>query len=153
MNHMPGNLSSFIFDRHAATPIFDLSYSALLLGIVVALTLWDRRYRRKWQQAKARKWPKVSGLFDEGEIVTMRRGRSDAIAGYDVYLGYSYQADGRQSGLYTCFFPTEEEAIAVQERLANRAVVVRVAPGNPKKSRVLDEDLSGFLPPTTRFVD
>ena len=150
---MPDNLSSFILVRHAATPIYDFSYSALLLGIVVALILWDRRYRRKWQQSKAREWPKVSGLFDEGEIVTMRRGRSDTIAGYDVYLGYSYQADGEQSGLYTCFFPTEEKAIVVRERLANRTVIVRVAPGNPKKSRVLDEDLSGLLPPTIRFAD
>jgi hypothetical protein len=153
MNYMSDILSSFVLDRHAATPIYNLTYSALLLGIVVALILWDRRYRRKWQQAKARKWPRISGLFDEGEIVTMRRGRSDTIAGYDVYLGYTYQAFGEQSGLYTCFFPTEEQAIAVQERLANRTVIVRVAPGNPKKSRVLDEDIGGLLPPAIRFAD
>jgi hypothetical protein len=153
MNYMPNDFASFMLDRHAATPIYDLSYSVLLLGIVVALILWDRRYRRKWQQARARKWPKVSGLFDEGEIVTMRRGRSDTIAGYDVYLGYSYQANGEQTGLYTCFFSTEEAAQAVRERLGNRAVAVRVAPGNPRKSRVLDEDLSELLPSGIRFAD
>jgi hypothetical protein len=150
---MPNEFALFILDRRAATPIYDLSYSALLLGIVVALILWDRRYRRKWQQGRARKWPRVSGQFDEGEIVTMRRGRSDTIAGYDVYLGYSYQSVGEQTGLYTCFFPTEDAAKTALELLANRAVTVRVAPSNPRKSRVLDEDLRELLPSETRFAD
>ena len=117
------------------------------------MTLWDRRYRRQWQQARARKWPRVSGVFDEGEIITMMRGRSDSIAGYDVYLGYSYEANGEQTGLYTCFFPTEDAAIVVQQRQANQPVVADIAPGNPKKSRILDQDLRAFLPSEIRFAD
>jgi hypothetical protein len=148
----PG-FSAFVLDRRPATPFFVLTYATVCLGIVAVSILWDRIYRRKWDQARARKWSIVPGVFDEGEIVTMMQGRSDSIAGYDIYMGYSYQAAGKQEGQYTCFFPTEEEAIAAKERLANQRVIVHVAPGKPTKSRILDEDLSAILPKGTHFVD
>jgi len=115
----------------------------MLLALCFAYSLWDRKYRRIWNQSRARGWPKVDGRFDDGEIVTMRKGRSKDIAGYQVWLGYEYEADGEHGGLYT--LPTTTQANAEEElkRLANRMISVRVAPGTPKKSVVLDEDISG----------
>src|SRR4051794_29640366 len=61
---------------------FDLAYCAVILGIIVGVILWNRRYRRIWKQFRARNWPQVTSTFDEGEIVRMMKGRSHNVAGY-----------------------------------------------------------------------
>jgi hypothetical protein len=137
-------LALFFLKHRAEDPAFDFIFSAVLLSVLAALTLWDRCHR-SWQQSLARRWPKLEGKFDEGEIVTMKKGRSNTIAGYEVWLGYEYQAEGEQDGAYTRRFTTKEEAEAFLKLLADQTIFVRVARGNPKRSRVLDEDLSVLL--------
>jgi hypothetical protein len=81
---------------------------------MIALILWDRRYHRRGQQFRAEDWLQVEGIFvpGEGEVVTMRRGSSKAIAGYEAWLYYKCQCDGEQDLIYTHFFPTKAEAEA-----------------------------------------
>lgn len=125
--------------------IFNFVYFAVMLGLVTLLILWTRWYGRKWQHFRARSWRQIEGRFDDGEIVTSRKGRSGQISGYQVWLGYEYLADGEQTGLYTLpsfgEFPSEEVAEQYRKRAANREVVVRVSPGNSKHSCVFDEDV------------
>jgi hypothetical protein len=126
--------------------MFDFVYLGVMLGWVALFILWIRRgYGRKWQQGRARSWRQIAGRLDDGKIVTMRKGRSGKIAGYQVWLGYDYLADGEQTGLYTLpfvgEFPTEEVAEEYRRLAANRSVPVRVSPRNPKRSCVLDEDV------------
>jgi hypothetical protein len=62
-------------------------------------------------------------------------------------LAYEYQAEGEQGGTYARPFTTKEEAEASlnpQTRLPARPFCPRRAP-NPKRSRVLDEDLNVLL--------
>ena len=90
----------FLLLRHRTeSAIFALAYSSAILAVVIGFILWERRYRRSWQQFRARNWQRVAGKFDEGEIVTMRKGRSTAIAGYQVWLGYEYEGDEEEGGL------------------------------------------------------
>lgn len=119
--------------------------SAVFLPIVVGMILWHLRYRRKWQQFRGRNWPQVQSKFDGGEIVTMYKGRTKSIAGYQVWLGYDYQADGEQTALYTLPFTGEfantEEAEKCRHLVAHRDIIVHVSPRNLKRSVVLDEDV------------
>jgi hypothetical protein len=140
----------FLLLRHAAeSTIFPLGYFSAILVMVIGFILWERRYRRAWHQLRARNWRRVEGRFDEGEIVTMRKGRSGAIAGYQVWLGYDYEAHGEEAGLYTLpfsgEFPTEEQAQECRKLVADRNVTVRVSPRNPKRSRILDEDVRPLI--------
>jgi hypothetical protein len=130
--------------------IFSFACLGVMLGWVALFILWIRRaYGRRWQQFRARSWRQIAGRFDDGEIVTMRKGRSGKIAGYQVWLGYDYVADGEQTGLYTLpfvgEFPTGEVAEECRKRAANRNVVVRVSPRNPKRSCVFDEDVRPLI--------
>jgi hypothetical protein len=140
--------TSLILLKHQTeNSVFPLVYSITVLVLLFAYALWDRQYRRKWQQSRAKRWQKVEGEFDEGEVITMLKGRSKTIAGYEVSLGYEYQADGEQGGVY--YLPemkTKEEAETALKLLANKTIVVRVAPGRPDRSRVVDEDLAVLLP-------
>jgi hypothetical protein len=143
-------VAMFLLFRHRTeSAIFALAYSSAILAVVVGFILWERRYRRSWQQFRARNWQRVAGKFDEGEIVTMRKGRSTAIAGYQVWLGYEYEGDEDEGGLYTLpfsgEFPTEEEAEECRKLVADRSVIVRVSPRNPKRSRILDEDVTPLI--------
>ncbi|MGA2252286.1 hypothetical protein [Terracidiphilus sp.] len=135
----------FMLRRTPESPLFIFGYFAFLFSIIAAWTLWDRRYKRKWQQTRARNWPQVQGKFDEGEIVTMRKGRSGEIAGYQVWFAYEYYADGDQVGIYTLpfrgEFPTTIDAEACQKAIAERFIFVHYSSRNPKRSYVLDEDL------------
>jgi hypothetical protein len=67
---------------------------------LAATVLWDRRYRRRWLNYRSRNWKRIEGLFDEGEVITMKKGRSQDIAGYEVWLGYDYEAEEEQVGVY-----------------------------------------------------
>ena len=131
------------------SPLFVIGYSAICFALVAVAILWHLRYRRKWQQVRAQGWHQVSGKFDEGEIVTMRKGRGGPISGYQVWLGYDYEADGEQVGLYTLpffgEFPNKDAAEQCRMKVANRAIIVRVSPRNPKRSCVLDQDVSPCL--------
>jgi len=124
-------------------------YSTVMLSGLVGYILWDRRYRRKWRQARARNWPQTLAKFDEGEIVRMRKGRSKDIAGYQVWLGYEYDRGISHDGLYTLpycgEFKTEEQAEECRKILAHAKVPVRVSPRNPKRSCVLDFDVARLL--------
>jgi hypothetical protein len=126
--------------------IFSLVCLVMMLGWVALFILWTRRgYGRRWQQFRARSWRQIAGRFNDGEIVTMRKGGSGKIAGYQVWLEYDYAADGDQTGLYTLpfvgDFPSEEVAEKYRKRAANQDVAVRVSPSNPKHSCVFDEDV------------
>lgn len=124
---------------------FELIYGLSGLGVIVAWTLWDRHYRRVWQDWRSRTWMRIEGQFDEGEVVVMRKARSQAIAGYQVWLSYEYKADGDQAGVYTLPCKTENEAEEALKRLSNRRIVVRVSPRKANRSHVSDEDISQFL--------
>jgi hypothetical protein len=125
---------------------FDLLYGGAALTFLAVFVLWDRRYRTRWLNYRTRNWKRIEGVFDEGEVITMRKGRSESVAGYQVWLGYDYEADGEQAGLYRLPRKTKEEAEAALSKLAHQRVVVRVAPRNSKRSFVSDEDLSALLP-------
>jgi hypothetical protein len=122
--------------RYHNDTILSFVYLGMTLGWVASIILWTQRgYGRRWQRFRARSWRQISGKFDDGEIVAMRKGRSRKIAGYQVRLGYDYLADGEQTGLYTLpfvgEFPSEEVAEKYRKQAANRDVVVRVSPRNP----------------------
>jgi TonB family protein len=136
--------------RHYDGPVwFQLSFGLVMLCVVAAYVVWDRRYRRMWQQSRARHWQPVGGRFDEGEIVTMMKGRPKSIAGYQVWLGYDYEARGEQVGIYTLpfvgEFPSEAAAEECRKRIANQPITIRMSPRNPKRSCVLDEDVSPYI--------
>jgi hypothetical protein len=136
----------FLLKHQTNNPAFDLAYLAVVLALLTTYTLWNSRYRRRWQQYRSRDWERIGGRFDEGEVITMRKGRSKTIAGYEVWLGYEYRAGGEQGGIYSLPFRTKDEAEAALRLLANKTIVVRVAPGKPKRSLVSDEDVSVLLP-------
>jgi hypothetical protein len=129
--------------------IFNFVCLGVMLGLAALLILWHLRYRRKWQQIRAKDWQQLSGRFDEGEIVTMRKRRAGPISGYQVWLGYDYEVDGEQVGLYTLpffgEFPNKDAAEQCRMKVADRAIIVRVSPRNPKRSCVLDQDVSPYL--------
>lgn len=141
---------SFLLRPEQKSPMFTLVFCAVLLALVAGMILWDRRYRRIWRQYRARNWRQVIGKFDEGEIVTMHKGRSGTIAGYEVWLGYDYQAGGEQTSFFYTLpfcgeFPSKEEAEECCKLVANQKVVVRVSPRNPKRSCVLDVDVRPLI--------
>jgi Protein of unknown function (DUF3592) len=111
--------------------------------IVILLILWNRRYQREWQQFRAKDWPKVEGTFvsGEGEVVTMRRGSSKTIAGYEARLYYEYQCDGEQHGIYARFFSTRPDAEEFLRLLDGQKIAVRVKQRKPSKSYILDRDV------------
>ena len=137
-------MALFLLLRHRddppPPPIFVLITCAVFLLVFAAIILWDRRYRRKWQQFRARNWREVAGRFDEGEIITMRKGSSKAVAGYEIWLAYDYEVDGDQVGIYTLpfsgEFPNKSEAEECRKLIADQSVMVRVSPRNPKCSCV-----------------
>jgi hypothetical protein len=140
----------FLLLRHDTDPpLFTLAYCVVFLLVGVGIILWDRRYRRAWQQLRARNWQQVAGKFDHGEIVTMRKAKSRTITGYQAWFGYEYEGDGGESGLYTLpisgEFSTEEEAEESRKLLARRSVMVRVSPRNSKRSCVLDDDVKPLM--------
>lgn len=130
-------------------PIFTFWYSLVVFALIAAVILWHRRYGRMWRQFRAKNWEQVSGRFDEGDIVRMKAGRSKRIAGYQVWFGYDYETEGEQVGIYTLpffgEFPDRDTAEQCRLKVANRAIIVRVSPGNPKHSCVLDQDVSPYL--------
>ena len=75
----------------------------------------------------------------------MKKGRSETIAGYEVWMYYVYRVDGEQGGIYTLSFATKEEAEESRRLPAHQHIPVRVAPGRKNESRVLDEDLATLL--------
>jgi hypothetical protein len=140
----------FFLVRHGVeSSIFALAYFAVILAMVVGVILWERRFRRQWQQFRARSWRQVVGRFDEGEVITMRKGGSHAISGYEVWVGYDYEADGDQTGIYalpfSSEFPTSEEAEKSRNLVAHKSVIVRVSARNPKRSCILDEDVMPLI--------
>ena len=138
---MPSFLA-FALIRQRESLGFDLVYSGLIFLLLLGYLAWDRKFRRKFYAHQARTWQKVDGRFDEGEIITMRRARSNTIAGYEVLLGYEFEAEGQQAGVF--FTPEVRDMADAEEllrRLANQQIPVRVCPGKPQKSRVLDQDI------------
>jgi len=99
--------------------MFDLFYFGAVLTSLAGYVLWDRRYRRKWQNYRSRNWKRIEGRFDEGEIITMRKARSKTIAGYEVWLSYDYEAEGEQVGLYRLARKTKDEADSTLEPVMN----------------------------------
>jgi hypothetical protein len=128
-------------------PMFTLFYGLVVGCILILFVLWDRRYRRQWQQFRAKDWPKVEGVFvpDEGEIVTMRRGSSKSIAGYEAQLYYEYRFNGEQYGIFRRFFSGHSEAESFLRLLDGQKISVRVNQRNPSKSCIMDQDLEPLL--------
>ena len=111
--------------------------------------LVEPRGQRRWQQARARAWRRVAGKFDEGEVITMRKGRSGEISGYKVWMGYEYREEEEDGGIYTLpvsgEFETIDEAERCRKVMAFQPITVRVSPRNPKKSCVFDQDITHLL--------
>jgi hypothetical protein len=78
--------------------LFQMGFFVAVCGIVAFWILWESGYRRRWLQYRARNWQTLPGKFDEGEIVPMMGARSSV--GYEVRLGYDYQADEDRPGTY-----------------------------------------------------
>ena len=139
--------TSILFSPSRDSPV------VIVLGMALgaAVLLWHLRYRRMWQQYRAKDWEQVAGEFDEGDIVEMRAGRTGRgrVTGYQVWFGYYYEAEGEQGGLYTLpffgEFPKKDTAEQCRTRVANRTIIVRVSPRNPKRSCVLDKDVLPYL--------
>jgi hypothetical protein len=125
-----------------------MGFFVAVCGIVAFWILWESGYRRRWLQYRARNWQTLPGKFDEGEIVPMMGARSSV--GYEVRLGYDYQADEDRPGIYTLpfygIFSTEKEAEECRQLVASRIIPVRVSSRKPRKSIVLDEDVKPLLP-------
>ena len=111
--------------------------------VVVFLIVWENRYKRKWQQFRARNWPTADGVFvpGEGEVGNMMWGSSKRIAGYESRLYYEYRCDGAQYGIYRRFFSRKPDAEAFVKLLDGRRIPVRVKRKKPQKSYVLDRDV------------
>jgi hypothetical protein len=124
-------------------PTFDFLWALTIGSIFAIYILWDRRYRHKWQQFRAKDWPQALAKFlpGSGEVVQMMKGRSKSVAGYEAWLYYEYHYDGEQEGLYRRFFPTRPEAETFLKLLEGQQVSVRVAPRKPSKSHILDRDV------------
>jgi Protein of unknown function (DUF3592) len=136
----------FLFRRRPENGMFDLLYGGVVLTFLAGSVLWDRRYRRRWQNDRSRNWKRIDGRFDEGEIITMRKARSKSIAGYEVWLGYDYEAEGEQVGVFRLPRKSKDDADAALSTLAHQRIVVRVDPDNPDRSFVSDDDLIALLP-------
>ena len=120
---------------------------SLIVGVVVAgIILWDRRYRRVWEQFRAEQWPPSEGHFSSGEVITMMTARSKQITEFEVRMYYQYEA-GRTTGkgIYKRLLPTREAAEAYVERLAKQRIQVRIANGRPSVSCVLDKDVDTLV--------
>jgi hypothetical protein len=139
-------LIQLLFRHRPENGMFDLLYGGVVLTFLAGFVLWGRRYRRRWQNYRSRNWKRIDGQFDEGEVVTMRKARSKSIAGYEVWLGYGYEVEGEQVGVYRLPRKSKDDADAVLSTLAHQRVVVRVAPGKPNRSFVSDEDVIAHLP-------
>jgi hypothetical protein len=142
-------LASLLFRREEASPLFLLVGSAVIFGICAAVIYWARFGQRRIQQWRVRNWTPVNGKFDEGKVITMRRGASGDISGYQVWFGYEYHLPDEEGGLYILpfrgEFETPEEAEDWRKLLAVRTVTVRVSPRNPRRSGVSDEDVKPML--------
>jgi hypothetical protein len=152
----------FLSRSGGESPIFDLIFGAVILSLVAIYILWERRYRRAWNQSRARGWRQVMSRFDNGEVVRMLKGRSKVVAGYQVWLAYEYKSEGDQVGIYTLpfssyEFSSEEEAEKCRKLVANQNIPVRVSDRNPKRSCVLRRGRKtppyGGLPPSLKCSD
>jgi len=129
--------------KHGEENVGGLLVPLFFVCVSIFLILWDRRYRREWQQFRAKDWPKVEGIFvsGEGEIVTMSKGSSGKVAGYEAWLYYEYHCDGEQNGIYRRLFDTKPEAEAFLKRLDGQKIPVRVKQRKLSKSYILDRDV------------
>ena len=76
----------------------------------------------------------------------VRKARSKSIAGYEVWLGYDYEAEAEQVGVFRLPRKSKDGADAALSTLAHQRIVVRVDPDNPDRSFVSDDDLIALLP-------
>jgi hypothetical protein len=135
-----------LFAASGDEPFAVTAFMTLIIGIVVTgVILWDRRYRRVWQQSRAGKWPQSEGRFLSGEVIAMRTGRSQKLAGFEVWMDYEYHAGQQRDGIYRRPVPTKEAAELYIKRLTNQRVPVRVAARTPSLSCVLDKDVDNLL--------
>jgi hypothetical protein len=141
-------ISLFLIARHHDSPMFDLIWGTTLVSLVVVSIFWNCTGSRKYEQWRAQNWPVASGKFNEGEIITMLKGRSKDIAGYVVRIDYCYVSGQSYDGVYfTKEFPTHEAAEEYLNRLENQSISVRISPNKSHQSQILDSDLVGLLPP------
>lgn len=121
-------------------------FMTLIVGVVVtAVILWQRRYRRVWEQTRAQNWPQGEGRFFSGEVVPLLTGRSQRVAAFEIQMRYQYEAGRTLTGTYKRVFPTKEAAEAFIKRLDGQRVSVRIANGRPSLSCVLDKDVDGWF--------
>jgi hypothetical protein len=129
------------------SPVFAICYGIAVGFIVAIYILWDRRYRRKWEQFRARGWARVEGEFlpGSGETVRMMKGRSEDVAGFEAWLDYRYQDGAELEGTYRRFFGTKQEAQGLIALLEGQRIPVSVSPRKPSISRVLDSDVDQLI--------
>jgi hypothetical protein len=132
----------------SAVVLFQLALWITIFGATAFWILWENGNRRRWTQYRARNWQNTPGRFNEGGVVPQVGGRSRV--GYQVRLGYDYQAGVKQTGVCTLPFhgvySSEKEAEECRQLVANRNIPVRVSPHDPKRSAILDDDLKSLLP-------
>jgi hypothetical protein len=139
-------ISLFIFVARPDEPLGATVLMTILVGIgVTAVILWNRRYRRVWEQYRGGRWPKAVGRFSSGEVITMLTARTQQPAGYEVWMEYEYKAGQQMEGLYKRPVSTREAGEAYIKRLVNQSIPVRVAPRRPSTSCVLDHDVDALI--------
>ena len=121
-------------------PIVTILMSLILGSMTAGFILWDRRYRRVWQQYRAEKWSQSDGHFSSGEVIMMKTARTKRVAGFEVWMHYQYNAGKGKTmtGIYRRPLSTREAAEAYVNRLAQQRIPVRRSDATPSDSCVLD---------------
>jgi len=125
-----------------------LAEAAAALWVCALLWLvWNWRVRKR-RLKSAVNWPKVEGRVWSIEMAP-RSISGDDSKGYDVEFTYNFSLESNRkldyhSGDFGRFFEEEEAATAWMEFYREKSIPVRVQPGNPNVSAVLDEDLDAL---------
>lgn len=127
-----GHLLRTLFELFT-NPGFDL-----MLAIVMSF-LVNQIWRRYWQNRAAQSWSQVQAVIDIASVV--ERMDSDKTIGYAAVLTYFYRYPELETGDYERIFPLEATAREWAQQFKGRHVAVRVNPGRPSESILLESDL------------
>lgn len=131
-------------------PLAVFGFMSSVIGFIsIGVVLWNRGYWYAWRQFRARQWPQVQGRFSSGKVVALMKGRTNSIAGYQLWLHYEYRAGKGLSGngLYKRTFDRREDAEAWLNRIKGQKFPVRMARNQPSVSCLLEQDLAFLANP------